>query len=85
MHSDGSWTEEGNGDRVMLLFGDKGNRSGTASLDSLETMNRNLYFNAVGEAQFSVEDKILSLDEWKNYDGNVMGSSCPGCRFRTFD
>ena len=34
-------------------------------MDSLVSMDRNLYYNAVGAAQFQVDDDLLSLEEWK--------------------
>lgn len=66
LNDDGTLTESENNDRTMLYFSDDANSSGTPSLDSLSEMNRNLYYNAVGEAWFKVNDCLLNIEEWKN-------------------
>ena len=65
LNNDGTWTPDGNGDRIMLYF------CGSTALDSLDVMNRNLYYNAVGEAQFRVDDQLLSMEEWQTGERNV--------------
>lgn len=65
LHDDGTWTPDGNGDRTMLYF------CGSTAMDSLDSMNRNLYYNAVGEEQFRVDDQLLTLEEWQTCDKNI--------------
>ena len=71
LNSDGTLTESENSDRIMLFFDDGANSSGTPVLESLREMNRNLYWNAAGEAQIRVNSSLLSLEEWKTDDRNV--------------
>ncbi len=71
LHDDGTLTEGGNGDRVMLYFADKGNPVGICSLETLREMDDNLYYNAVGTAQIRVGDRLLTPDEWKCCEKNV--------------
>ena len=71
LNSDGTLTESENSDRIMLFFDDGANSSGTPVLESLREMNRNLYWNAAGEAQIRVNSSLLSLEEWQNDDRNV--------------
>ncbi len=66
LNDDGTLTESDVSDRTMLYF------CGSASLDSLRRMNRNLYYNAAGKTQFRVDDQLLSLDEWKTCDKNTQ-------------
>ena len=65
LHADGSHTQDGNGDRIMFHITDGSNHTKTSAMDSLVSMDRNLYYNAVGAAQFQVDDDLLSLEEWK--------------------
>lgn len=65
LHADGSHTQEGNGDRIMFHITDASNHTNISAMDSLVSMDRNLYYNAVGAAQFQVDDDLLSLEEWK--------------------
>ncbi len=73
LRDDGTMTEPGSGDRVMLYFTDSANSSGTSCYVSLSEMNRNIYYNAVGKAQIRVENELLSFDEWKNCEKNCLG------------
>jgi len=73
LNNDGTMTEEGNGDRVMLCFDDASNHTKTSCYDSFNEMNLNLYYNAVGIAQIKSEDDIFSLEEWKNCVRNHNG------------
>ncbi len=69
---DGS-KKDGNGDRIMLSFGDGANSSGTPSLKSLKSMNRNLYFNKNGRALIDIESRMMTFDEWQNAEENIRG------------
>ncbi|TLD00054.1 InlB B-repeat-containing protein [Robinsoniella peoriensis] len=71
LHNNGTWSEDGAGDRVLLKFDDGSyNVSGTAALDSLSVMDNNLYFNAKGKAEFEVLGSKLSLSDWKQSSKN---------------
>ena len=65
LNDDGTLTESDTSDRTMLYF------CGASSYDSLARMNRNLYYNAAGKAQFRADDELLSLDEWKTCGKNT--------------
>ena len=71
LHDDGSHLPQGKGDRIMLYFSDSSNMTGTPSLQSLRKMDQNLYFNAVGTAQFRIEDRLLTFEEWKAHPKNI--------------
>ncbi|WP_394925559.1 Ig-like domain-containing protein [uncultured Robinsoniella sp.] len=72
LHNNGTWSEDGGGDRVLLKFDDGSyNVSGTAALDSLSVMDHNLYFNAKGKAEFEVLGSKLSLADWKQSSKNT--------------
>ena len=70
LHADGSQTQDGNGDRIMFHITDCSNHTEISAMDSLVSMDRNLYYNAVGAAQFQVDDDLLSLEEWKTSPKN---------------
>lgn len=70
VHPDGSWTEEGNGDRVMFFISDRSNHTTPSAFDSLDIMNRNLYFNAAGNALFRVNDQLLGFEQWQTCPEN---------------
>ncbi len=72
LHNNGTWSEAGAGDRVLLKFDDGSyNVSGTAALDSLSVMDHNLYFNAKGKAEFEILGSRLSLADWKQSSKNT--------------
>jgi len=73
LHSDGTHTESGPADRVMLYFTDSANGSGTSCYTSLSSMNHNLYYNAAGNAYIRTENDLLSLEEWKSCERNSLG------------
>ena len=60
----------------MLSFGDGANSSGTPSLKSLKSMNRNVYFNKKGAALIDLESRTVTFDEWKTAKENVCGYDC---------
>ena len=68
-------TADGNSDagRVMLTIGDDSNGTGTSAFDSLDVMDRNVYYIAEGMALFSVNGRTLTLDEWKSCPENRNG------------
>ena len=65
--------KDGNGDRIMLSFGDGANSSGTPSLKSLKSMNRNLYFNKNGRALIDIGSRMMTFKEWQNAEENICG------------
>lgn len=72
LHNNGTWSEDGSGDRVLLKFDDGSyNVSETAALDSLSVMDNNLYFNAIGKGEFEVLGSKLNLSDWKQSSKNV--------------
>ena len=79
INSDGSVNKESECDRIMLMFGDDGNSSGTPALESLSEMDNNIYFNSKGKILFMIQGKLLSFEEWKicpenkkHYDANSI-------------
>lgn len=71
LHDDGSFTEDGDNARVMYVLDDSANCGQKSAFDSLDEMNNNIYFNAKGETQFKIDGKLLSLEEWQNYEKNT--------------
>ncbi len=69
---DGS-RKDGNGDRIMLSFGDSANGTGTKSLDSLVRMDGNVYFNKKGRALIDIESRMMTFEEWQSAEENVHG------------
>lgn len=65
--------KDGNGDRIMITFGDGANSSGTPSLKSLKSMNRNLYFNKNGRALIDIGNRMMTFKEWQNAEENICG------------
>ena len=72
LEKDGSLID-GSGDRIMLSFGDGANSSGTPSLQSLRSMDKNLYFNKKGKALIDIESRMMTFEEWKTAEENVCG------------
>ena len=73
LHLDGSHTSDGNGDRIMFYISDSSNFTDTSAMDSLVSMDNNVYYNAVGTPQFRVDDDLLTLEEWKRCPKNRNG------------
>ncbi len=70
---DGTADGDSDAGRVMLTIGDDSNGTGTSAFDSLDVMDRNVYYNAEGMALFSVNGRTLTLDEWKSCPENRNG------------
>lgn len=72
LNANGTWSNTGNGDRVMLKFDDGSyNVSGTKALESMASMNKNVYFNKLGIPSFQILGQFLSLDQWKSASNNT--------------
>ena len=67
---DGSLSD-GDGDRIMLSFGDDGN--GVRALDSLKRMGKNLYFNKKGMALIDTGKGVVTFEEWQKSPENRHG------------
>lgn len=70
LNADGTWTESGNGDRVMLKM-DNDYSTGTPTMESMVSMDHNLYYNAKGNAIFEILGNKLSLTQWQDFSGNI--------------
>ena len=71
LNDDGSHVDGENNCRTMYVIDDSANGTKVSAFDSLDEMNKNLYFNAKGVAQFKVNGKLLSLEEWQNDEKNT--------------
>ena len=58
---------------IDIINQDGANGSGTPSLKSLRSMDRNVYFNKKGRALIDIESRTLIFEEWQNAEENVCG------------
>ena len=55
LHDDGSFTEDGDNARIMYILDDSANCGQKSAFDSLDEMDKNIYFNAKGATQFKID------------------------------
>ncbi len=71
LNDDGSLVDGENNGRIMYVLDDSANGGKVSAFDSLDEMGKNLYFNAKGATQFKIDGKLISLEEWQNYEKNT--------------
>ncbi|MFD0619607.1 discoidin domain-containing protein [Paenibacillus sp. GCM10027629] len=69
LNANGTWNSAGNGSRVMFKINDAS--TSMKALESMANMNKNVYFNKVGESTFLVLGQSLSLEQWKSASNNT--------------